>query len=54
MVIGIGFGRQPDLRPRVMRPSRFVGPDGLHPGALWIAAAAPILATLFLLARLAA
>ena len=53
MPVGIGFGRGPDLRPGVTRPSRFIGPDGVHPGALWIAAAAPVLATLLLMARMA-
>ncbi len=53
MPVGIGFGRAPDLRRGVMRPSRFSGPDGLHPGAIWIAAAAPVLATLLLVACLA-
>lgn len=53
MPVGIGFGRGPDLRPGVTRPSRFTGPDGVHPGALWIAAAAPVLGTLLLMALLA-
>ena len=53
MPIGIGFGRDADLRRGVMRPSRFSGPAGFHSGALWIAAAAPVLATLLLVARLA-
>lgn len=53
MPVGIGFGRGADLRPGVTRPSRFSGPPGFHPGALWIAAAAPVLATLLLVARLA-
>lgn len=52
MPVGIGFGREPDLRTGVMRPSRFTSPNGFHPGALWIAAAAPVLATLLIIARL--
>lgn len=53
MPVGIGFGREPNLRPGATRTSRFSGTNGLHPGALWIAAAAPVLATLLLVARLA-
>lgn len=53
MPVGIGFGHGPALRAGVVRPSRFVGPDGVHAGAAWIAAAAPLLATLLLMARLA-
>ena len=53
MPVGIGFGRGPEWRPGVVRPSRFISPKGVHPGALWIAAAAPVVATLLLMARLA-
>ena len=56
MPVGFGYGpdlRGPDLRPGVVPASRFSGPNGLHPGAVWIAAAAPVLAMLLLLARLA-
>ncbi|MCJ2071654.1 hypothetical protein MKK75_23110 [Methylobacterium sp. J-030] len=52
--IGIGMGRGADPRPGVARSLRFSGPDGFHVGALWLAASAPVMATLLLLARLAA
>ncbi|MCJ2122996.1 hypothetical protein [Methylobacterium sp. J-077] len=54
MTIGIGFGREETLRPGVSRPLRFTAPPAFHPGALWLAAAAPAMATLLLIARLAA
>jgi hypothetical protein len=53
MAIGIGFGREQPLRPGVARPMRFTAPPAVHAGALWLAAAAPVLATLLLIARLA-
>jgi hypothetical protein len=53
MPVGIGIGRGADLRPDVARSLRFSGPGGIHTGALWLAAAAPVMATLLLLARLA-
>ncbi|MCJ2132627.1 hypothetical protein MKK69_00835 [Methylobacterium sp. J-026] len=53
MLIGIGIGRGADLRPGVMRSPRSSGPDGFHPGALWLAATVPVLATLLLVVRLA-
>lgn len=52
MPVGIGIGRGADLRPGVTRSLRFSGPDGVHAGALWLAASVPVLATLMLLARL--
>ena len=54
MAIGIGFGREEPLRPGVAQPLRFSAPPAWHAGALWLAAAAPALATLLLIARLAA
>lgn len=54
MPVGIGIGRGADLRPGVARNPRFSGPDGFHAGALWLAAAMPVMATLLLLIRLAA
>ncbi|MGU3543967.1 hypothetical protein [Methylobacterium sp. A52T] len=54
MPVGIGIGRGDPLRPAVTRTARFSGPEGFHPGALWLAAAAPLLATLLLLVRLTA
>lgn len=54
MPVGIGIGRAPERRPGMTRTLRFSGPAALHPGALWLAAAAPVLATLLLVARLAA
>ena len=53
MPVGIGIGRGQPVRPGVTRAIRFSGPEGFHPGALWLAAAVPVLATLLLLARLA-
>ncbi|MCJ2089166.1 hypothetical protein MKK88_24725 [Methylobacterium sp. E-005] len=52
MPVGIGIGRGTDLRPGAARSLRFTGPKGFHAGALWLAAAAPVMATLLLLARL--
>ena len=54
MPVGIGIGRAPEPRPGMTRILRFSGAGGFHPGALWLAAAAPVLATLLLVARLAA
>ncbi|MHB2210286.1 hypothetical protein [Methylobacterium sp. CM6257] len=54
MPVGIGIGREENLRPGVTRTLRFTGPAGFHPGALWLATAVPVLATLLLIARLAA
>ncbi|ACB25633.1 hypothetical protein [Methylobacterium radiotolerans] len=54
MPVGIGIGRGDALRPAVTRTSRFSGPEGFHPGALWLATAVPVAATLLLLVRLAA
>lgn len=53
MPVGIGIGRRADLRPGAMRSLRFAGADGVHAGALWLAAIVPALATLLLLTRLA-
>lgn len=53
MPVGIGIGRGADLRPGATRSLRFAGPEGVHGGALWLAASVPVLATLLLLARLA-
>jgi len=53
MPVGIGIGRGDPLRPAVTRTLHFSGPEGFHPGALWLATAMPILATLLLLVRLA-
>ena len=53
MPVGIGIGRGADLRPSVARSLRFSGPDGVHAGALWLAATVPVMATLLLLVRLA-
>lgn len=51
----IGLGGQAPLRAGAPRDPRFVAPRSSHPGALWLAAAAPLAATLILLAaRLAA
>ena len=51
----IGLGGQAPLRAGAPRDPRFVAPRSSHPGALWLAAAAPFAATLILLAaRLAA
>ncbi|MGU3464051.1 hypothetical protein ACLBXO_04290 [Methylobacterium sp. C33D] len=50
--IGIGIGRGDPLRPAVTRTSRFSGPEGFHPGALWLATAVPLLATVLLMIRL--
>jgi hypothetical protein len=49
MPVGIGC-REIEGRGVARRPAH----RGFHPGALWLAAAAPILATLLLVARLAA
>ncbi|WP_331293847.1 MULTISPECIES: hypothetical protein [Methylobacterium] len=54
MPVGIGIGRADPSRPAVTRTLRFSGPEGFHPGALWLATAVPVLATLLLLVRLAA
>ncbi|MCJ2092647.1 hypothetical protein MKK67_09050 [Methylobacterium sp. J-072] len=54
MAIGIGFGREEILRPGVARPVRFTAPPAFHAPALWLAAAVPAVATLLLIARLAA
>ena len=54
MPVGIGFGREEILRPGVARPTRFAAPPGFHPGALWLAVTVPAVATLLLIARLAA
>lgn len=54
MAVGIGFGNGAALRAGVSSPLRFTAPPAIHSGALWLAAAAPILATLLLIARLAA
>ena len=54
MAVGIGFGRGEALRPGVSRPLRFTAPLAFHPGAVWLAAATPVLATLLLIVRLAA
>ncbi|MEL6062578.1 MULTISPECIES: hypothetical protein [unclassified Methylobacterium] len=53
MPIGIGIGHGADLRPGATRSLRFFGPEGVHAGALWLAATVPVLGTLLLLARLA-
>ncbi len=53
MPVGIGIGRRADLRPGVMRSVQSAGGDGFHVGALWLAAAVPMLATLLLVVRLA-
>ncbi|GJE10787.1 MULTISPECIES: hypothetical protein [Methylobacterium] len=53
MPVGIGIGRGQPLRPGVTRSLRFTGPESFHPGALWLAAAVPVLATLLLVVRLA-
>lgn len=51
----IGIGGGAPLRPGAAGDARFVAPRSTHPGALWLAAAAPLAATLLLLAaRLAA
>ncbi|MDP4001932.1 hypothetical protein [Methylobacterium sp. NEAU K] len=54
MPVGIGFGQRVPFRPGVSLSLRFTAPMGFHPGALWLAAAAPVLATLLLISRLAA
>lgn len=53
MPVGIGFGRGEPLRPGVSQPARFSAPRGFHPGALRLALAVPVAATLLLLVRLA-
>ncbi len=53
MPVGIGIGRGEPPRPHRARTLRFSGPAGFHPGALWLATLAPVLATLLLVARLA-
>jgi hypothetical protein len=53
MPVGIGSGHRQKLRPGVTRALRFSGPEGFHPGALWLAAAVPAAATLLLIVRLA-
>jgi hypothetical protein len=53
MPVGIGIGRGEPSPPGVTRTLRFTGPRGFHPGALWLATAVPVLATLLLVARLA-
>jgi hypothetical protein len=51
----IGFGGEAPLRAGMPGEPRFAAPRAVHPGALWLAAAAPLAATLLLLAaRLAA
>ena len=52
MPVGIGVGPETTLQPG-SGPGE-PAPRGYHPGALWLAAAAPVMATLLLLARLAA
>ena len=53
MPVGLGSGR--GAAPlRGLSPARAAGPSGFNPLALWIAAAAPVAATLLLLSRLAA
>ncbi|MFC6773717.1 hypothetical protein [Methylobacterium gregans] len=53
---GQDLGRQDRVRERgplrvgAARDPRFVAPRSTHPGALWLAAAAPLAATLLLLA----
>lgn len=54
MAVGIGFGRGAALRPGVSRPLRFTAPPAFHSVALWLAAAAPAVASLLLILRLAA
>lgn len=54
MAVQIGFGRGAILRPGVSQSLRFTAPPTLHSGALWLAATAPVLATLLLIGRLAA
>ncbi|WP_187278488.1 hypothetical protein [Methylobacterium sp. WL64] len=54
MAVGIGLRDRAPLRAGVSRPLRFTAPPAIHSGALWLAAAAPILATVLLIARLAA
>ena len=46
----IGFGRPAPLRAGAALPARFAAPRSLHTGALWLAAAAPLTATLMMLA----
>ncbi len=46
----IGFGNEAPLHVGAARDPRFVAPRSTHPGALWLAAAAPLAATLLLLA----
>ena len=54
MPVELGLrGREPRVSAGE-RPARFAGPRGFHLGALWLAAAAPVLATAILIARLAA
>jgi hypothetical protein len=51
----IGFGGETPARGGAAHEPRFAAPRAVHPGALWLAAAAPLAATLLLLAaRLAA
>lgn len=53
MPVGIGIGRRADLRPGVTQRLHLSGPEGVHAGALWLAATIPVMATLLLIARLA-
>lgn len=46
----IGLGSGAPLRTGMTADPRFVAPRAVHPGALWLAAAAPLAATLALLA----
>lgn len=53
MPVGIGIARGEPLRPGVKQVLRFTGPTGFHAGALWLATAAPLIATVLLVVRLA-
>jgi hypothetical protein len=58
MPVGIGTGIRDVGQPGAPSDDRpvtaVVARAGFHPGALWLAASAPVVATLLLLARLAA
>lgn len=54
MPVEIGLRCREPRGRRAVIPARFAAPRGFHPGALWLAAAVPILATVLLVARLAA
>lgn len=53
MPVGLNAARG-NASGRGLPPARVAGPSGFNPLALWIAAAAPVAATLLILSRLAA